>query len=108
MRLIERAAPFSHAWTRLKHIAYKRYPEALADLALLEAKGVPLSLYLPDDDQTYFVASLDDSSDVVQVYVRRKREAQISLDAPLAAFAARETVGARRPRRHGTDGRTPR
>jgi hypothetical protein len=88
MRLVNTIVRYESSarpWRRLLEIATDYFPDTLADLAFLRARGVKLELQVNEDRTVYFAQLV--GPDVQTVEADRQSKGRTPLDQPLAALA---------------------
>jgi|GEM_PF-2693225 len=88
MRLVNTIVRYESSarpWRRLLEIAADHFPDTLADLASLRARGVRLELRVDDDGASYVVSLV--GPDVHVVEADREAQGRTPLSQPLAALA---------------------
>jgi hypothetical protein len=88
MRLVNTIVRYESSarpWRRLLEIAIDHFPDTLADLAFLRARGVKLELQVNEDRTAYFATLV--GPDVQIVEADRQSKGGTPLDQPLAALA---------------------
>lgn len=89
MRLVNTVLRYESSarpWRRLLEIAADHFPDTLADLTLLQSRGVKLEMHVSDDRASYLVKLV--GPDVQVVETDRNAKGRTSLSEPLAALSA--------------------